>query len=304
MSEHNDVGAHLHSLRDFIRWGASRMNEAGVHFGHGTDNAIDEAAALILQTLHLPADLHPDYLAAALTPPEKQHLLNIFRRRIEERMPAAYLTRRSWFMGLPFYVDERVLIPRSPIAELIEHQFSPWIADPDDVTAILDLCSGSGCIGIACAYAFPAAQIDLSDISDAALQVAQRNVDEHKLGDRVELIESDLFESLQGRRYDIIVSNPPYVGNEELAQLPAEYAHEPRLALASGEQGLDAVLEILYHARQYLNDQGILIVEVGNAQFALTEALPNVPFSWLEFERGGDGVFLLTANQLRNLNRD
>jgi ribosomal protein L3 glutamine methyltransferase len=154
------------------------------------------------------------------------------------------------------------------------------------------------------AYAFPAAQIDLSDISDAALQVAQRNVDEHKLGDRVELIESDLFESLQGRRYDIIVSNPPYVGNEELAQLPAEYAHEPRLALASGEQGLDAVLEILYHARQYLNDQGILIVEVGNAQFALTEALPNVPFSWLEFERGGDGVFLLTANQLRTLNRD
>jgi ribosomal protein L3 glutamine methyltransferase len=294
----------LHTVRDYIRWGASRMNEAEVFFGHGSDNAIDEAAALVLHALHLPPDLHADYLGAALTPAEKQRLIAIIQRRIDERIPAAYLLRQCWFMGLPFYVDERVLIPRSPIAELIERRFSPWLADSDAVASILDLCTGSGCIGIACAYAFPGAQIDLSDISEPALQVAQHNIDQHGLGGRVAAIRSDLFAALGGRRYDLIVSNPPYVGREEMRQLPAEYQHEPELALASGEQGLDMVLRILRRAGDYLSDDGILVVEVGNAQQALIEAMPHLDFTWLEFERGGDGVFLLMAEQLRALIAD
>lgn len=299
-----DISNQLITLRDFIRWSASRMNEAELHFGHGSDNALDEAAALVLQTLHLPADLHSDYFSSALTADEKQAILTRLRQRIEERIPLAYLTQRAWFMGLPFYVDERVLIPRSPLAELIEQQFSAWIADPDEVAHILDLCTGSGCIGIACAYAFPDARVDLTDISEQALEVAQLNVEEHGLDDQIDLIQSDLFAGLCGRRYDIIISNPPYVGADELAELPTEYTHEPALALASGEHGLDAVLTILREAAQHLNAHGILIVEVGNTQQALSEALPDMPFIWLEFERGGDGVFLLTAEQLQHLPDD
>jgi ribosomal protein L3 glutamine methyltransferase len=297
---HNDNPLdYLHTLRDFIRWGASRMNEAGIHCGHGTEDAIDEAAALVLHGLHLPPDLHSDFLPAALTPAEKRTVLALLERRVRERKPSAYLMNKAWFMGLPFYVDERVLIPRSPLAELIERRFAPWLADADAVGDILDLGTGSGCIGTACAYTFPEATVDLVDISLEALAVAARNVEEHVLGDRVNVIQSDLFSALSGRRYDIIISNPPYVGREELAQLPAEYQHEPALGLAAGEQGLDVVLQILAQAGDYLKPQGLLVVEVGNAQYALTDACPNAPFLWLDFERGGEGVFLLTAQQLR-----
>lgn len=301
MSDHDDLSSHLHTIRDLIRWGASRMNEAGLHFGHGTDNAIDEAAALVLHALHLPPDLHAEYFQSHLTPAEKQAVLLLLKRRVAERKPAAYLTQRAWFMGLPFYVDERALVPRSPLAELIERHFAPWLPDSRAVGGILDLGTGSGCIGLACAYAFPDARVDLADISVEALEVARRNVTEHGLEDQVEVIQSDLFSALKGRRYDLIISNPPYVGLEELDSLPAEYQHEPRLGLAAGAEGLDVVMEILHQAADYLSRDGLLIVEVGNAQYALCAALPDVPFTWLEFEHGGQGVFLLNASQLRRL---
>ncbi|MDG4559799.1 MAG: 50S ribosomal protein L3 N(5)-glutamine methyltransferase [Candidatus Competibacter sp.] len=301
MSDHDDLSSHLHTIRDLIRWGASRMNEAGLHFGHGTDNAIDEAAALVLHALHLPPDLHAEYFQSHLTPAEKQAVLLLLKRRVAERKPAAYLTQRAWFMGLPFYVDERALVPRSPLAELIERHFAPWLPDSRAVGGILDLGTGSGCIGLACAYAFPDARVDLADISAEALEVARRNVAEHGLEDQVEVIQSDLFSALKGRRYDLIISNPPYVGLEELDSLPAEYQHEPRLGLAAGAEGLDVVMEILHQAADYLSRDGLLIVEVGNAQYALCAALPDVPFTWLEFEHGGQGVFLLNASQLRRL---
>ena len=288
----------LHTIRDFIRWGASRMNEAGIYFGHGTDNAIDEAAALVLHALHLPPDLHENYLQAALTNSEKAAVLALLQRRIQERKPAAYLTHKAWFMGLPFYVDERVLVPRSPLAELIHSRFQPWLSESDAVERVLDLCTGSGCIGIACAYAFPEADVTLSDISADALAVAQRNIDEHNLAERVQAVESDLFAALGTERFDIIISNPPYVSEDEMQDLATEYHHEPRLGLAAGEQGLDCVIRILQQALDHLNPQGLLIVEVGNSQYALSEAFPELPFTWLAFEHGGDGVFLLSAEQL------
>lgn len=301
MTDHDDVPTYLHTIRDLIRWGASRMNEAGLHFGHGTDNAIDEAAALVLHALHLPPDVHVEYFQSSVTPAEKQAALGLLERRITERKPAAYLTHRAWFMSLPFYVDERVLVPRSPLAELIDRHFAPWLPDSRKVEHILDLGAGSGCIGIACAYAFPDARVDLVDVSAEALEVARRNVAEHGLEEQVEVIQSDLFSALKGRHYDLIVSNPPYVGLEELDTLPAEYHHEPRLGLAAGEEGLDVVVEILRQAADHLKRDGLLIVEVGNAQYALCEAFPEVPFTWLEFERGGHGVFLLNAAQVRRL---
>src|SRR5512147_2908151 len=255
----DDPLQYLHTIRDFIRWGASRMNEAGLHFGHGTANAIDESAALVLHSLHLPPDLDGEFFQATLTPLEKRVVLNLLDRRVRERKPAAYLMNKAWFMGLPFYVDERVLIPRSPLAELIDRQFSPWLADPEAVRHILDLCTGSGCIGIACAYAFPDAQLNLVDVSIGALDVAQRNVREHALDERVTLLRSDLFSALRGRHYDLIVSNPPYVSQGELQQLPPEYQHEPSLGLAGGEQGLDIVLAILQQAGEHLTKNGILV---------------------------------------------
>ena len=301
MTDHDNVFSHLRTIRDLIRWGASRMNEAGLHFGHGTDNAIDEAAALVLHALYLPPDLHAEYLQSHLTPTEKQAAIQLLERRIAERKPAAYLTNRAWFMNLPFYVDERVLVPRSPLAELIERHFAPWLPDSRKVETILDLGTGSGCIGIACAYAFPDARVDLADISADALAVARRNITEHGFDDQVEAIQSDLFSALKGRRYDLIISNPPYVGQEELDNLPSEYHHEPRLGLAAGAEGLDVVAEILSQAADYLQRDGVLVVEVGNAQYALCEAFPDVPFTWLEFEHGGQGVFFLNASQLKAL---
>lgn len=286
----------LHTLADFVRWGASQFNEAKLHFGHGTDNAIDEAITLVLHTLHLSAI--PETLwHARLTLQEKQRINELFSRRIGERMPSAYLTNEAWFMNLPFYVDDRVLIPRSPIAELIEQQFRPWV-DPDQVMQVLDLCTGSGCIGIAVAMALPNAIVDATDVSLDALAVAERNVERHNLTDQVQLIQSDMFSNLVGKRYDVIVSNPPYVDAQELAALPPEYAHEPRLGLAAGEDGLIFVKQILRHAMHHLTHHGILIVEVGASAEALIAEYPEIPFTWLDFKRGGDGVFLLTAEQL------
>jgi ribosomal protein L3 glutamine methyltransferase len=264
-------------------------------------DAIDEAAFLVLHALHLPPDLADDYFQAALTPTEKDTVLALLKQRVRERKPAAYITHKAWFMGLPFYVDERVLVPRSPMAELIECHFAPWLLNVniDAVHNILDLCTGSGCIGIACAYAFPQARIDLADISAAALEVARRNIREHGLKERVEAIQSDLFSALQGRHYDLIVSNPPYLTQAELNCLPPEYHHEPALGLVAGERGLDIAVEILRQASDYLNEEGILVMEVGKTQHALSEAFPTVPFVWLELERGGEGVFLITAEHLR-----
>ncbi|OQX15088.1 MAG: ribosomal protein L3 N(5)-glutamine methyltransferase [Thiothrix lacustris] len=293
--------AELVTIKDYIRWGASRFAEAELSFSHGMASPLDEAAYLVLHTLHLPVDTPDLYFDSRLTSVERQALADIVQQRVETRKPAAYLTNESWFLGLPFYVNENVLIPRSPLAETIEKQFAPWI-EPPQVHTILDLCTGSGCIGIACAYAFPRARVDLSDISPLALEVAQINIERHNVAGQIEAIESDLFESLHGRQYDIIVSNPPYVDAEDMAALTPEFLHEPaQLALASGVDGLEHARRILRDAAAHLTPNGILVVEVGNSQYALQAAYPDVLFHWLEFERGGDGVFLLTAAQVREL---
>ena len=298
MSYPKDVTDHLTTLRDYIRWGASRFSHAGLFFGHGTANAVDEAAALALHALHLPHNLPGGYFNCVLTPGERLEVVGLLERRIAERKPAAYLTQEAWFCGQPFFVDERVLVPRSPIAELIEKQFSPWISQPEDVTDILDLCTGSGCIAIACALAFPEADVDAVEISPEALAVAAINVAKHEVAEQVRLLQSDLFEALDDNVYDLIVSNPPYVNSEEWRNLPPEYHAEPRLGLESGASGLDCVRRILREAEAHLKPGGLLIVEVGSSAEALEYAYPDVPFCWLEFERGGDGVFLLTAEQL------
>ena len=303
MISKREIAHDLITLRDLIRWGTSQFNAAELSFTQGMPTAIDEAAYLCLSALHLPPDFSVEYFDCVLTMDERLHVLNLFQQRIDHK-PSAYITNESWFAGLSFFVDERVLIPRSPIAELIQQQFSPWI-DPNRVHNILDLCAGSGCIAIACAYAFEDAQVDASDISPDALAVAEINRQDHALQDRVNLIESNLFDAFTGKRYDIIVSNPPYVSEQEVAQLPAEFDYEPgSLALAAGEQGLDIVLPMLVKAREHLTDEGILVVEVGYSQSALEQVLPEVPFFWIDFEFGGEGVFLLTANQLQTHQAD
>jgi ribosomal protein L3 glutamine methyltransferase len=276
---------------------ARRLQRARLHFGHGTDNARDEAAALIAHALGAPQGLTAARLGRPVSAAAVARIEALLTRRIKERIPAVYLTQRCWFAGLPMYVDQRVLIPRSPIAELIERRFEPWI-DPTRVRRILDLGTGSGCIAIACAYAFPRARVDAADISGDALAVARRNIREHRLQRRVRAVLSDHFTALGDSSYDIIVSNPPYVGRRELRGLPLEYGHEPRLALAAGVDGLDSVRIILRKSAAHLKPGGILIVEVGNTERTLRRALPEAPFIWLSFERGGGGVFALRREEL------
>ncbi|MDD1650973.1 MAG: 50S ribosomal protein L3 N(5)-glutamine methyltransferase [Methylococcaceae bacterium] len=288
----------LVTLRDYVRYATSRFTDSGLFFGHGTASALDEAAALVLHVLHLPYELPGAYFEARLLPQEREQVLDLLERRIEERRPLAYLTHEAPFAGLSFYVDERVLVPRSPIAELIESRFSPWL-DADAVTDILDLCTGSGCIAIAAALAFPDAHVDAVDISPDALEVTRINIARHAVGDRVRAIESDVYAALDEQQYDLIVSNPPYVNAAEWSDLPAEFHAEPRLGLESGEDGLDCVRVILTDAARHLKPNGTLVVEVGSAAEALEETFPEVPFCWLNFEHGGDGVFLLTAEQVR-----
>ncbi|SMF95359.1 ribosomal protein L3 glutamine methyltransferase [Methylomagnum ishizawai] len=288
----------LSTLRDYVRYAASRFAEAGLFFGHGTAGPLDEAAALVLHALRLPYDLPGGYFEARLIPEERERVYALIQRRINERKPLAYLTHEAPFAGLSFYVDERVLVPRSPIAELIENHFAPWLEEPDAVTDILDLCTGSGCIAIACAHAFHQAAVDAADISLDALEVAQVNIARHEMEDHVRVVESDVYSGLDGKCYDIIVSNPPYVNRAEWQALPPEFHAEPKLGLESGEDGLDCVRRILKDAHRHLKPDGILVVEVGSSAEALAEAYPEVPFCWLDFERGGDGVFLLTAEQV------
>ncbi len=287
----------LKTIRDFLRWSVSLFNEYKIVLGHGFDDPWDEAVALILHGLNLPWDIDVRVQDANLLASEKKILCDLLSKRVIERIPTAYITGVAWFAGIPFKVDQRTLIPRSPIAELIEHRFEPWI-ESDSVESILDLCTGSGCIGIACAHFFPDALVDCSDLSESALDVAESNVMALGMENQVNLIYSDLFEALEGRSYDLIVSNPPYVDKMDMDHLPDEYHHEPRLGLEAGEDGLDLVRRILPQLSRHLNPGGVAVIEVGNSWEALEMAYPNVPFTWIEFEHGGGGVFILTKEEI------
>jgi len=288
----------LITVRDWLRFAVSRFNEAKLFFGHGSDNAFDEAAYLILHTLHLPLDRLEPFLDASLTHSESEQVQAVIERRVRERLPAAYLTHEAWLGAHRFYVDERVIVPRSFIAELLHEQLVPWVENPDEVTHALDLCTGSGCLAILAALAFPGAQVDAVDLSRDALDVAARNVADYDLTDRIELIESDLFAVLAGRTYDVILSNPPYVNAESVAALPPEYQAEPALALGSGEDGLDATRKILAGAKAHLNPGGLLVVEIGHNRDALEAAYPALPFTWLDTESGDQYVFMLRREDL------
>ena len=292
----DEVVSELSTLQDMVRWTVSRFNAAGLFYGHGTDNAWDEAIQLILPSLYLPIDIPPHVLNSRLTASERQRIVERVVKRINDRVPTAYLTNKAWFCGMEFFVDERVLVPRSPISELIEAQFQPWLVN--EPQRIMDMCTGSGCIAIACAHAFPEAEVDAVDISAGALEVAEQNIQDHGMEQQVFPIRSDLFRDLPKDQYDLIVSNPPYVDEEDMNSLPDEFTHEPELGLAAGSDGLKLVRRILANAPDYLADNGILICEVGNSMVHMMEQYPQIPFTWIEFENGGHGVFMLTKEQI------
>ncbi|MGV3742513.1 MAG: 50S ribosomal protein L3 N(5)-glutamine methyltransferase [Burkholderiaceae bacterium] len=289
------------TIRDLLRYAVTRFNNAKLFFGHGTNNAFDEAAYLILHALSLPLDRLDPFLDARLLPEETEHVLKVIERRTKDRVPASYLTNEAWLGGYRFYVDERVIVPRSFIAELIPEQFSPWIDDPEAVENILELCTGSGCLPIMLADAFPNAHVDAVDISPEALAVAHRNVDDYSLQERISLIESDLYVNVPETKYDIIVSNPPYVNANSMDKLPQEYRAEPEIALAGGADGMDLVRRIMSGAAQRLNSKGVLIVEIGNERQHAEAAFPELELTWLSTSAGDDMVFLVTAQQLKKM---
>jgi ribosomal protein L3 glutamine methyltransferase len=291
----------LVTIRDLLRHAVSRFNHARLFFGHGSVDAWNEAVYLILYTLHLPLDRLDPFLDARVTKSEHDAVLAIIDRRVDERVPAAYLTGEAWLGDYRFVVDERVIVPRSFIAELLFEQLTPWIADPDAVTSILDLCTGSGCLAIIAADVFPSASVDAVDVSADALAVARINVEGYALDDRVRLIESDLFNDVPVRRYDLIVTNPPYVNDASMDRLPDEYRHEPRMALAGGRDGLDLVRRILAEAANRLTDDGLLVVEVGNERPHVEAAFPDLPYTWLSTSAGDDAVFAVQAADLKSL---
>ncbi len=288
----------LETLRDWLRFAVTRFGEAKLAFGHGTDNAYDEAVYLLLNALSLPLDRLEPFLDARLTQPERAHIEQLLARRIDQRVPAAYLTHEAWLGSFRFYVDERVVIPRSLIAELLPDGLTPYLGPPEKIATALDLCTGSGCLAVLLAHAYPAADVDAVDISTDALTVAQRNVADYGLGDRINLVRSDMFSNLPENTYDLIISNPPYVTAVAMEDLPPEYRHEPELALAGGEDGLDAVRTIVQTAPQFLNPGGTLVVEVGHNRVAAELAFPRLPFVWLETAGVDDGVFLLSREEL------
>lgn len=290
----------LITVRDWLRFAVSRFNEAGLFFGHGTDNAFDEAAYLILHTLRLPLDRLEPFLDASLTHGEAEQIKAIIEQRVKERVPAAYLTNEAWLGDFRFYVDERVIVPRSFIAELLREQLSPWVDHPEAIHSAADICTGSGCLAILMAHAFPHATIDAVDISKDALAVAKKNVADYGLQNQVHVIQSDLMKKLKGRTYDLIISNPPYVNAPSMTKLPVEYQREPELALASGKDGLDHIRRILADAPGHLNRGGLLITEIGHNRDALQAAFPQLPFTWLETSAGDEFVFLLRKEDLTN----
>ena len=313
----DEAAEHLHTIRDFIRFGVSALRSYEVHLGQGTEDFFAESTALVMQSLSLDWSADAQILDAQLLPSEKKRIVELLEKRINQRMPLGYLLNVAYFAGQPYYVDERVLIPRSPVAELIENQFNPFFSNglanaqggvnklphtdqPIEPLRMLDLCTGSACIAIALAYAFPDATVDAVDISREALEVGAINVDHHNKEDQVSLIESNLLEKIPPQRqYDLIISNPPYVDSADMADLPDEFLHEPELALAAGRDGLDLVRHILAQAADYLTDDGLLVIEVGNSEWALSQAFPKIKFHWLHFNRGGSGVFALTAHECR-----
>lgn len=294
----SEASASLKTVRDCLRFAVSRFNEAKLFFGHGSENAYDEAAYLILHTLHLPLDRLEPFLDARLTHSELYDVLDLIERRTVQRIPAAYLTNQALLGEYSFYVDERVIVPRSFIAELLRDQLYPWLEHPDDIHSVLDMCTGSGCLAVLAAHAFPNAHVDATDLSPDALDVAQYNVTDYGLEDRIALNESDMFGKLKGRKYDLIISNPPYVDAPSVAALPQEFKYEPKLALGSGTDGLDATRAILSHAAEHLTDNGMLIVEIGHNRDALEAAFPALPFTWMDVSAGDEYVFMLHRNDL------
>ena len=288
----------FNTVRDLMRYAVSRFTEAQVSFGHGTANAYDEAAYLILHTLHLPLDMLDPFLDAQLLDSERDTVMHMIERRATERVPAAYITGGAWMHGYRFTVDERVIVPRSLIGEVLHERLHPWIDEPEAVSAVLELCTGSGCLAILAADAFPNSEVDAVDVSTDALEVAHRNVTDYTLDDRIALFAGDLYEPLPQRRYDLIISNPPYVNAESMLSLPAEYRHEPTLALAGGIDGMDLVRRIIGEAREWLTDDGLLVIEIGNERANVEAAFGGLDLTWLTTSAGDDAVFLIHAADL------
>lgn len=298
MNKLTAVTDQLHTIADYCRYGATIFNQAELFYGHGSENAFNDAYILVMYALSLPNDVDDSIMTCRLIDSEKLSVLALFNRRVEEQIPVAYITNIAYFAQLPFYVDERVLIPRSPIGELVENQFFPYISNEKPPKRILDLCTGSGCIAIACASYFESSEVDAVDLSVEALNVAQVNIENHGLCEQVIPIQSDIFSGVEGQKYDLIVSNPPYVDQQDIDSLPQEYLHEPEMGLGCGEDGLDIVRVILAESAKHLNEGGLLFCEVGNSEVHVKALYNEVPFTWLNFERGGHGVFMLTKTQL------